>query len=86
MQIFAKCRVFLIFFLSQFLFSRRPELQLTTPVQKFTGSKYRGSYFREIGTGAKSVKICTMRKFPDIRYNASYVQLNQSNEGLSRYP
>ena len=37
-------------------------------VQKFTGSKFRSSYFREIGLGAKSANICTMRKFPVIWY------------------
>ena len=35
---------------------------------KFTGSKFRSSYFHEIGLGAKSTKISTMRKFPAIRY------------------
>ena len=44
----------LIFF-SQFLFSRQPELQLATPIQKFTGSKFRISYFREI---SMCVRVC----------------------------
>lgn len=40
----------------------------TLAVQKFTGLKFRSSYFREIGMGAKGTKICTMRKFPTIWY------------------
>ena len=36
-------------------------------VGKFTGSKFRSSYFCKIGLGAKSAKFCTMRKFPAIR-------------------
>ena len=36
--------------------------------RKFTGSKFRSSYFRETSLGTKSAKICTMRKFPAVRY------------------
>ena len=43
---------------------------------KSTGSKFRSSYFRKIGMGAKNAKICTMQRFPTVWYVMLNVFMN----------